>query len=131
MFVWCPPVCANNRWPHWDLKPKFRPRGPPRTARKFQDRRSLHSGRERFRRKLQLIDLCIKDGKDAVAQPLLDDLAAELENHKLEDWEDQEFVTGALVRLMSASKRIQGDAKEKQKLFERLCRLNPLKALSC
>src|SRR5258708_15235461 len=46
-----------------------------------------HSGRERFRCKQHLVDLCIKAGKEAVAQPLLDDLAADLENHKLEDWE--------------------------------------------
>ncbi len=35
-----------------------------------------------------------------------------------------------LGKLMRWSKRIQGDAKEKQKLFERICRLDPVQALS-
>jgi type VI secretion system protein ImpA len=39
-------------------------------------------------------------------------------------------VADAFALIMSASKRIQGDAKEKQKYFERICRLDPVKALS-
>jgi len=89
------------------------------------------SGRGRFFRKLQMVELCISTGKEAIAQPILDDLAAALEAHKLEDWEDRETVAGALLAIMKASKKIQADAKEKQKLFERMCRLNPARALDC
>src|SRR5579863_208609 len=35
------------------------------------------SGRGRFERKLQLVQLCVAAGKDAIAQPLLDDLRSE------------------------------------------------------
>lgn len=89
------------------------------------------SGRGRFQRRLQLVQLCVATGKDAIAQPILEDLIAAIENHKLDDWEDREVVAGALALIMKASKRIQGDAKEKQKLFERICRLDPVQALSC
>jgi type VI secretion system protein ImpA len=88
------------------------------------------SGRGRFERKLQLVQLCIAAGKETIAQPLLDDLAAAIDNHKLEDWEDKEMVAAALATVMTLSKKIQGNAVEKQKLFERICRLDPVRALS-
>lgn len=88
------------------------------------------SGRGRFERKLQLVALCVAAGKDAIAQPLLDDLAVAIDNHKLEDWEDKEMVAAALNTVMTLSKKIQGNAAEKQKLFERICRLDPVRALS-
>jgi type VI secretion system protein ImpA len=91
---------------------------------------SQRSGRGRFERKLQLVQLCIAAGKDTIAQPLLDDLAIAIDNHKLEDWEDKEMVAAALATVMTLSKKIQGNAVEKQKLFERICRLDPVRALS-
>jgi type VI secretion system protein ImpA len=88
------------------------------------------SGRGRFQRKFQLVQLCVAAGKDAIAQPLLDDLAAAIETHKLDEWEDRHLVATALTTLMNLSKKIQGNASEKQKLFERICRLDPVRALS-
>jgi type VI secretion system protein ImpA len=88
------------------------------------------SGRGRFERTMQLIELCRTAGKDAIAQPLLDDIANSIENHKLDDWEDPEMVASALAALMKMSKRIQDSATEKRKLFERICRLDPVQALS-
>jgi type VI secretion system protein ImpA len=88
------------------------------------------SGRGRFERRLQLVQLCVSTGKEALMQPILDDLLAAVENHKLEDWEDREKLAAGLATILRASKKIQGDAKEKQKLFERICRLDPVQALS-
>jgi type VI secretion system protein ImpA len=88
------------------------------------------SGRGRFRRTMQFIELAISAGKDAIAQPLLDDLAAVIENHKLDGWEDPELVAGDLLKLMRNSKKIQGSSSDKQKMFERICRLDPVQALS-
>jgi type VI secretion system protein ImpA len=115
----------------YDLASEAYQAGQPQRAFEilYEDLQRQQSGRGRFRRKLQLAELCVQAGKEAVAQPLLDDIAAALENHKLEDWEDRELVCSALLTLMQASKKIQGDAKEKQKLFERVCRLDPVKAL--
>ena len=88
------------------------------------------SGRGRFRRNMQFIELAISAGKDAIAQPLLDDLAAVIENHKLDGWEDPELVAGDLLKLMRNSKKIQGSSSDKQKMFERICRLDPVQALN-
>ena len=88
------------------------------------------SGRGRFLRKMQLAQICISAGKEAIAQPLLEDLAAAIEAHKLEDWEDRQMVAGALAFILKSSTRVQGDAKEKQRLFERICRLDPVQALT-
>jgi type VI secretion system protein ImpA len=88
------------------------------------------SGRGRFERTMQLVELCVSAGKDAIAQPLLEDLAAAIENHKLDDWEDREMVAAALATIMRISTRVQQDESEKQRLFERICRLDPVRALS-
>jgi type VI secretion system protein ImpA len=69
-------------------------------------------------------------GKDTIAQPLLDDLAAAIETHKLDGWEDPEMVASALTTLMKVSKKLQGNAGDRQKMFERICRLDPVRALS-
>jgi type VI secretion system protein ImpA len=88
------------------------------------------SGRARFLRKMQLAQICIAAGKDSIAQLLLDDVAAAIDAHKLDDWEDRETIARALVFLLQNSKKIQADAKIKQSLFERVCRLDPVQALS-
>ena len=88
------------------------------------------SGRGRFRRTMQLIELEVAAGKDAIAQPLLDDMSAMIETHKLDAWEDPEQVASDLLNLMRNSKKIQGSSSDKQKMFERICRLDPVQALN-
>ena len=87
------------------------------------------SGRERFRRKMQLVEMCASVNKPHIAQPILDDLAAAIETHKLDDWEDPGLVAGALSTIMKLSQRVQADKAQQQKLFERICRLDPAQAL--
>jgi len=87
------------------------------------------SGRHRFRRTMETIELAIAAGKDSIAQPLLEDIAAAIEAHKLDAWEDPEQIAGDLAKLMRYSKRIQASAADKQRLFERICRLDPVRAL--
>jgi type VI secretion system protein ImpA len=88
------------------------------------------SGRRRFRRMMQTVELAIAAGKDGIAQPLLEDIAAAIENHKLDAWEEPEQIAGDLIKLMRYSKKIQGSSSDKQKLFDRICRLDPVQALS-
>jgi type VI secretion system protein ImpA len=87
------------------------------------------SGRARFQRKLQLVRLCTEAGNDAIVQPFIEDVVQALEDHKLDDWEDRETVADALVLIMKTSKRVQADSSERQRLFERVCRLDPVRAL--
>jgi type VI secretion system protein ImpA len=88
------------------------------------------NGRGRFQRKLQLAQICVSAGKDPIVQLLCDDIAAAIETHKLDEWEDRSMIAGALAFLLQTSKKIQGDAKVKQAIFERLCRLDPIQALA-
>jgi len=87
------------------------------------------SGRGRFERNLQMVQLCVDAGKDTIAQPLLDDIAAAIETHQLDSWEEKEMVASALLLLMNVSNRIKENAGERQKLFERVCRIDPVQAL--
>ena len=94
-----------------------------------QDIARKRSGRERFRRRMQLVEICAATNKANVAQPILDDLAAAIENHKLDEWEDPGLVASALATLMKMSVKIQADKAAQQKIFERICRLDPAQAL--
>ena len=94
-----------------------------------KDLAGQRSGRERFQRRLQLVEMCISANKPNVAQPILDDLAAAIETHKLDDWEDPGYVAAALATILKLSVKVQNDKAQQQKLFERICRLNPAQAL--
>jgi len=87
------------------------------------------SGRERFRRKMQMVDMCVSTNRMNIAQLHLDDLAAAIETHKLDEWEDPTLVANALGIIMKLSQRLQNDAGARQKYFERICRLDPAQAL--
>jgi type VI secretion system protein ImpA len=87
------------------------------------------SGRARFQRTLQFVRLCVEGGHDAIVQPMIDDIAEALETHRLDDWEERETVADALVLIMNTSKRVQADSAARQRLFERVCRLDPVRAL--
>jgi type VI secretion system protein ImpA len=134
------PVFENHAEPGWQRKlvdPQVlandaMQQGQPQKAVEILHREieRQRSGRGRFQRKLQLAQICITAGKDAIAQPLLDELAGLVETHRLEEWEERETMAAALLFLMQSSKKIQGDAKLKQAMFERICRLDPVQALS-
>jgi hypothetical protein len=64
-----------------------------------------------------------------IVQPMLEDMLATIDAHKLEEWEDKAYLAAALITIARASKKIQADPKEKQKFFERVCRLDPAQAL--
>jgi len=95
-----------------------------------QELNRQRSARGRFQRRIQFVELCVSAGKDAIVQTMLDDLIATIDTHKLEEWEDKAVMAAALVTIVRASKKIQADPKEKQKYFERICRLDPVQALN-
>jgi len=86
-------------------------------------------GRERFRRRMQMVEMCVATNRLNIAQLFLDDLAAAIETHKLDDWEDPTLVANALAVIMKLSQRLQNDAGQRQRFFERICRLDPAQAL--
>ena len=88
------------------------------------------TGRGQFFRKLQLAEICIAAGKTEVAQPIIEDLAASIETNHLETWENPKTIAKALVMIMKNSQRVQGDDAEKQRLFQKVVRLDPVQAIA-
>lgn len=89
------------------------------------------SGRSRFRRKQQLAEVCIKLGKNAVAQPILEDMLADIDKHQLEEWESSDAIAYPLTMLLDCLIKLEGDAALRQKIYHRICRLDPVQALNC
>jgi len=96
----------------------------------YMDAERQRAGRERFHKRLRLVEFAQKASKDTIVQQMIDEMLAQIDNNKLEEWEDRAWLASTLITLMKASKRIQADAKEKQKIIDRICRLDPVQALS-
>jgi hypothetical protein len=86
-------------------------------------------GRQRFRRRTQLAHLLMAAGKGKVAQPLLDELASEIEARRLEEWEPSEAIAYPLELLMHCL--TSADEEKRAQLYGRICRLDPVRALNC
>ena len=89
-----------------------------------------HSGRGRFHRKVQLSQLCVSTGHENIALPILQELAAEIERRKLEDWESPDLVARPLALLYQCLGKSGDDAGQRVKLYSWICRLDPLMALN-
>ena len=87
---------------------------------------SEHSGRGRFKRRVQLAHLLVAAGRDQVAQPLLDEVAREIDDRKLEEWEDGDALAYPLSLLLRCA---TDDLQKKQRLYAAICRLAPMRAL--
>jgi len=135
------PVLENHSAPGWhrkfvdsyDLAREALRAGQSEKAIELMQReveRQL-SGRGQFWRKMQLVEICIAAGKSQIAQPIIEDLASVIENNHLEVWEDREVVAKALVMIVKNSQRVQADEAEKDRLFQKVVRLDPVQAISC
>jgi type VI secretion system protein ImpA len=89
------------------------------------------SGRARFHRKIQLAQICMTTGHEAIAYPILNEMSDEIEHRKLEDWEASEVVAHPLALLFRCMNQLDGDPEAKRKLYARICRLDPVQALAC
>ena len=87
------------------------------------------SGRGRFQRKVQLSQLCVSVGHEMIALPMLQELAAEIERRKLEDWEAPDLVARPLALLYQCLGK-NGDPEQRTRLYSWICRLDPLMALN-
>ena len=87
------------------------------------------TGRGRFQRKLQLAQVCLNTGHEAIAQSLLEELQSAVDLHKLEEWESPDTVAHALSLLYSCLARTDADPAVKSKLYARVCRLSPMHAV--
>jgi len=93
---------------------------------------TAQTGRDKFRRKLQLAELCLMVHQPRVALPLLDDLARQIDEYRLEQWEDEALsarVWGTLYRCLRSAGNENGAAERMQHAYTRLCRLDTQQAL--
>jgi type VI secretion system protein ImpA len=89
------------------------------------------SGRGRFQRKLQLAQICMMTSHEALAQPILEELARSIETHRLEEWESSDAVAHPLAMLYRCLSKMDGDPAVKQRLYAQISRLDPMQALEC
>lgn len=91
---------------------------------------SEKSRRGRFVRQTQMAGVMIEAGLEGVARPILEDLVAQVDTYKLEEWESPDVVSRPLALLWRCIDRLDGDSDMKQSLYLRVCRLDPLAAMS-
>lgn len=89
------------------------------------------SGRGRFQRRLQLAEICLASGHERIAQPVLEQLAIEVDNHGLEGWESPALMARAFALLYRCLDSLGAADELKQKAYDRVCRLDARQALSC
>lgn len=86
--------------------------------------------RGRFLLQTQLANVMVEANHHPVAQPILEELIAQVEAHKLEEWEAGEVVARPLALLYRCLEKLDGDPSARQALYLRICRLDPLQAMS-
>ncbi|MFI5091815.1 MAG: type VI secretion system protein TssA [Candidatus Acidiferrum sp.] len=88
------------------------------------------TGRGRFQRHIQLANIFLATKHEAIAYPILVELAEEIERRKLEEWEEPSVVAQPLALLYRCAEKLGRDDAEKEKIYQKLCRLDPGQALS-
>jgi type VI secretion system protein ImpA len=90
---------------------------------------AMERGRARFQRHVQLAQLCVAAGYNNIAYPILQGLAEEIESRRLEEWESAGMLAHVFTLLFRCVDKMRGDPELKQKLYARVCRLDPVQAL--
>jgi type VI secretion system protein ImpA len=88
------------------------------------------TSRGRFLLQAQLARVMVDAGHEAVAMPILEQLIADIETHKLEEWEAGELVAAPMALLYRVLQKTEGDPGTRQSLYLRICRLDPIQAIS-
>jgi type VI secretion system protein ImpA len=89
------------------------------------------SGRARFQRRVQLAQICMGARHETIALPILEALVEEIERRNLEQWEAPDMLAHPLVLLYRSMSKLNLSAEERQKVYRRICRLDPVQALAC
>jgi type VI secretion system protein ImpA len=88
------------------------------------------TGRGRFQKHIQLANIFLATKHEAIAYPILVELAEEIDRRKLEEWEDPALVAQPLALLFRCSEKLGRNDSEKEKIYQKLCRLDPGQALA-
>ena len=92
------------------------------------------SVRARFLRRTQIARLMVESGLEPIAVPILQELLALIETHKLAEWEVGELVAEPMALLYRCIEKLpEGSVAGEHSpasLYPRICSLDPLQALS-
>ena len=86
--------------------------------------------RGRFLRHIDIARIMVDSNLEAVAQPILEELQKLIETHQLEQWEAGELIAKPLTLLYRVHTRLGVEAATTQPIYLRICRLDPLQAMS-
>ena len=92
------------------------------------------SGRNRFKRKLLLAEVCLASKRERLARSILEELAEQIDKFQLDSWETSDLIGSVWIKLYTMYKQGVGgppDSDRAVKLYGRLCRLDPWQALAC
>lgn len=87
------------------------------------------SERGRSLRRAEAAGVMVDHDLAPVAMPILRDVMARIEEFRLEEWESPETVAVPMALLYKCIDRMGGDESEKQELYLRVCRLDPMQAI--
>lgn len=87
------------------------------------------SARARFLGRSQATRVMVEAGFEAVALPILREMVQQIEKHGLEEWEAGDTVAQPLGLLYRCLDKVGTADQEKQPLYLRICRLDPLQAM--
>jgi type VI secretion system protein ImpA len=115
----------------FDLARDFIRRGqlPQAIQLLMRDAAQQPSGRARFQRRLQIAQLCMTSGQGKVAYPVLEELVKEIEERRLEEWEDSDMISPPLALLLQCLESVESNGT-REALFARLCRIDPIAAMN-
>jgi type VI secretion system protein ImpA len=90
--------------------------------------------RSRFLRRTQIARMMVDNGLEAIAVPILVELLALIENHKLSEWEAGDLVAEPMALLYRCIEKLAGEAvvgdHSRETLYPRICSLDPLQAMA-
>lgn len=85
--------------------------------------------RGRFLRQAELARIMVDAGFVQLAQPILQELMADIEAHKLDEWEAGDLVARPMALMYRCLEKLDGDSSARHDLYTRIARLDPLQAL--
>ena len=88
------------------------------------------SARGRMVRQTQIAYIMVEAGLDAVAQPILQKIIETIDERQLEQWESGPLVAQPMALMCRVLDHTGGDETTRNDLYLRVCRLDPLQALS-
>lgn len=86
------------------------------------------SGRHRFELRLRLVELLLQNQRSDIAMPIVEDLLAQVDLHRLSDWEPA--LSQRTLRLSVQSARAaELPAARRAQLWQQICQCSPLDAM--